>query len=567
MNEWIQKVVSQAKGLWSKWSKVQKAILIGIAVVVIGALILVGRISSGPTEEALFNTTFDESVLSNIQVRLDTENISYRTVNGIIYVKDRATASHAKGMLIREKIIPTTTEPWAIFDVDRWTTSDFLNDVNIRRAIIGEAENMIIALGDVDAVSLSMDIDGQNTLFASDRREPTASAVVTPKPGSDLATNRKKIEAIQQIIKFTYSGFQDSNIAIIDSVTGVRINNFDDLREIEKTDVYARQQRLISNLQDEYRIKLLKTVQDIFGPDRVRDLNIKIDMDMSEKTVQSTVYSPIIINEDNKDTPYDDSLKREYLPISSETVTKVTKGTVYNPEGPAGVDGQNPPVYSDMSNAYTVTEERGEKVNNVLNESHVQEVRAPTIGRITVSVAVDGTWERKYKDNGDLDIQHGQIQREYHPVSDEDLAKAERFIQNAIGYDRTRGDSVTIENIQFDRRAQFADEDAEELRKSQTQRTIIYAAAGIAAVLLAFIVFRMISRELERKRRQKEEEILRQHQMEREKTLWEAEQAGMEVTMSVEERERAELQENAIALAKEHPEDVAMLLRTWLMEE
>ena len=47
----------------------------------------------------------------------------------------------------------------------------------------------------------------------------------------------------------------------------------------------------------------------------------------------------------------------------------------------------------------------------------------------------------------------------------------------------------------------------------------------------------------------------------------EAEQAGMEVTMSIEERHRAELQENAIMMAKEHPEDIAMLIRTWLMEE
>jgi flagellar M-ring protein FliF len=27
------------------------------------------------------------------------------------------------------------------------------------------------------------------------------------------------------------------------------------------------------------------------------------------------------------------------------------------------------------------------------------------------------------------------------------------------------------------------------------------------------------------------------------------------------------LQETAVAMAKEHPEDVAMLIRTWLMEE
>ncbi len=566
MNEWIQKVMSQAKTLWAKWSNIQKAILVGIVVVVIGALVMVGRVSSGPDEEPLFNTTFEESVLTNIQVRLDTEGVEYRTVNGIIYVKNKATARRMKSILVREDIIPTTTDPWAIFDVDRWTTSDFLNDVNKRRAIIGEVEQAIKAFDDVDDAKVSIDIPEQ-TLFVSDQRVPTATVVLTTKPGSDLAKNRKKIEGIQKLVRFAYSSLTDENIAILDSTTGVQLNNFDDMRDIEKVDIYTRQQKFITNLQNEYRIKILNSLQQIFTSDRVRDLDIKIEMDMSEKTVQSTEYSPIIINEDNPDTPYDDSLKREYLPISSETVTKVTKGTVYNPEGPAGVEGQNPPVYSDMSNAYTITEERGEKVNNVMNESHTQEIKAPTIDRVTVSVAVDGTWTKKRKDNGELDIQKGEIQREYHEVSAEDLAKAERLIQNAIGYNRNRGDSVTIENIRFDRTVQFEEEDALELRKSQTQRTIIYAATGIAAVLLAFIIFRMISRELERKRRQKEEEILRQHQMEREKTLWEAEQAGMEVTMSVEERERAELQENAIALAKEHPEDVAMLLRTWLMEE
>jgi flagellar M-ring protein FliF len=101
----------------------------------------------------------------------------------------------------------------------------------------------------------------------------------------------------------------------------------------------------------------------------------------------------------------------------------------------------------------------------------------------------------------------------------------------------------------------------------QTQQTILYSLIAIAVILVAFIIYRMISRELERRRRLKEEELLRKHQMEREKTLWEAEQAGMEVSMSVEERKRLELQENAINMAKEHPEDVALLIRTWLMEE
>jgi flagellar M-ring protein FliF len=101
----------------------------------------------------------------------------------------------------------------------------------------------------------------------------------------------------------------------------------------------------------------------------------------------------------------------------------------------------------------------------------------------------------------------------------------------------------------------------------ETRRTVFMVLGGVAVVLLAFMAFRFISKERERRRRLREEELLRKRQMERDKSLWEAEQGAMEVTMSVEERRRAELQENAIALAKEHPEDVAMLVRTWLMEE
>ena len=49
--------------------------------------------------------------------------------------------------------------------------------------------------------------------------------------------------------------------------------------------------------------------------------------------------------------------------------------------------------------------------------------------------------------------------------------------------------------------------------------------------------------------------------------MWEAEKANNEVAMTVDERKRLELQENAINVAREHPEDVALLIRTWLMEE
>jgi flagellar M-ring protein FliF len=41
----------------------------------------------------------------------------------------------------------------------------------------------------------------------------------------------------------------------------------------------------------------------------------------------------------------------------------------------------------------------------------------------------------------------------------------------------------------------------------------------------------------------------------------------MDVSISVEERTRLELQEAVANMTKEHPEDAAQLIRTWLLED
>ena len=137
----------------------------------------------------------------------------------------------------------------------------------------------------------------------------------------------------------------------------------------------------------------------------------------------------------------------------------------------------------------------------------------------------------------------------------------------AVGYSKNRNDVVTITNIPIDHTQEFREFDEAYFKKLQTRRTMLLVLASVAVVLIGFILFRIISKELERRRRAREEELLRQQQLAREQALWEAKDEAQTVTMSVEESRRAELQENAINMAKEHPEDVAMLIRTWLMEE
>ena len=143
----------------------------------------------------------------------------------------------------------------------------------------------------------------------------------------------------------------------------------------------------------------------------------------------------------------------------------------------------------------------------------------------------------------------------------------ENLVEAALAAKRVRGDNVTVEHMQFDRRSEFHLENMKALQGRRAAMIIFWVLVGLGAVVVAGVVFRALSKYIERKRREKEEELARQHQAMREAALKSAEEQGLDVELTVEERARMEMQENAINMAREHPEDVAQLIRTWLMEE
>ena len=257
------------------------------------------------------------------------------------------------------------------------------------------------------------------------------------------------------------------------------------------------------------------------------------------------------------------------ITLSKQYEDEMYEGTGFNPEGPPGQEGQVPPAYKDLSNLVGKYERSLTTENEVVNTRNIVEQKSPAeITRITVAVAISGTWSREYDEKGQLLVNpDGSIKRVYEPVSEDNLEKAEMLVRDAIGFDRDRGDSVTIEHMQFDRTAQFAQEDAQVRRQTQLRRTVLSFIIGIGVLLFAAVMYRLISKELERRRRLKEEELARQHQAMREAALRSAEERGVEVELTVEDRARLEMQENAINLAREHPENVAQLIRTWLVEE
>lgn len=570
MNEWFKKRTQTVKDKWGKWTPLQKGILIGIIVLIVIAIVMMMKFSARPATVRLFNSPVNDDVLrSQIVTRLDNDNVrSYVSQDGYISVDDEKTAKRYRSILVSEGLEPAAKDPYSLFNTQRWSQSDFQNKVEWQEAQERLLEGHLKQLDFVSRANVRLVLP-DDKLFTEEQAPTTASVVLFAKSGAEL---RPHVKGIQHLIARSVEGLKDDceYITIIDGATGEEINDTKGQEEYNRMSFIEKAQKIISKRESEYTASVLKSLQSIYTDDRVRVANMKVEMDMSEKKSEKKEYGGITLKPDNVNTPYDDSLVVEKIAISEETVDKEFTGTGYNPEGPAGVEGQNPPVYSDNDNMIGKSTEKGTKRNYVVNETHSTENVLPnTPERITVSVNIDGKWNYPlYDEQGKVRItKSGGYEREYVPLSDKEIAEATKLVQNAVGFKASRGDSVTVTNIPYDRSEQFKEEDLRFIKAQQRRTTLLLLLIGIVVLLVAFILFRIISREIERRRRLRAEELLRKQQAEREQALWDAKESGMEVTMSVEERRRAELQENAIAMAKEHPEDVAMLIRTWLMEE
>ena len=571
MNEWLKKMTGKIQDFWKNSSVVKKVILIGVVAAVIAAVVIAARVSSAPTTVRIFNAPVtNETSRSQILDRISQENVeAYVSDDGYISVADRDTARKMRSILISEGLVPSNIDPFAGYYERSWSTTDAEQNVRLKNAITQSLKQHLEAISDISAAFVTIVLP-ENELFSADQKPVSASVILKTTPNSNITVDRKRVLGIQRLILSAVEGLTAENLTISDA-DGNILNDFEGMAESDRVSIIEKQQKLRHAEEAKLRAAVLKALQKFYTDDRIRDLNVTIDMDMSEKSSTSTIYSPIQIRADNPDTPYDDSEYRDTLPISEQTVVNDWQGTGFNPEGPTGTEGQTPPVYSDMSNVIGHSTQTGVTRNNVINTTQTSEKVAPQLGRRTISVNVDGVWDIKRDPKTHaylIDENTGALAREYTPVPAEELSELTNYVRGAVGYDRNRGDLVTVTNIQFDRKAQFSAEDAAYFRKQQTRRTVLLVLAAIALVLVGFIMFRVISKDIERRRRLREEELLRRQQAEREKALWEAkDDANMQVTMSVEESRRAELQENAINLAKEHPEDVAMLIRTWLMEE
>ena len=171
---------------------------------------------------------------------------------------------------------------------------------------------------------------------------------------------KKSLSASGIIILRSVVGLTAENLTLSDNFGNI-LNDFESLAESDRLDNIRKGNKIISEEEEDLRKRVLESLQKNFnGADRVRDLVVKIEKDLNFVSKDQTIYTPVIITEQDPDKPYDTTEKRESITLSSQEIKKTWTGTGYNPEGPAGVEGQNPPGVTPHAELVTGTSQREE---------------------------------------------------------------------------------------------------------------------------------------------------------------------------------------------------------------
>lgn len=565
MQDFINKLISQVKNIFSKTTKVQKAIVIGILVVALGAIIATIILSSRRTGTLLFQKALSQEDARNVISVLEASNIKYQYRNGFITLNNMSDKAKAELELVKEGKMPTSLDGWELFDSPRIGITDVELDINKRRSLTKAITQLLTKLEFVQEATVDLAFPKKEYLTDVDA-PVTASVVIKAEPfKEEILRDPKTVRGLQRLIAMGVDKLQPEFVTITDSV-GLVLTDFTDEAANLKLKVAQEELKIVDRERKKIENKIRQTLGRIYT-NRV-ETTIALELIWDEVTITNNSVMPIVLKEDDPSTPYDDSIITNKVQVSSRTVTEDWKGQQFIPQGAAGAEENVPPGYKDKTDRWQTYTKTDTQDNYELSKRYEAIKKGSyQIGKISAAVALDGRWTRVYDERGNPVITNGtSYVREYHPVSAEEIRNVTSLVQAAIGYNLKRGDQVSVTHLQFDHWDRFDAEDARIMRNNFIKKTLVIAMISLLALFILVLIVRAIQKELARRRRLREEELERKQMEMRRQAMMNVNEEPI-TGMNLEDAARKKLMEEVIRVSHERPEDVAQLLRTWMADD
>jgi len=296
-----------------------------------------------------------------------------------------------------------------IFDKPNWVGSEFDEQVNFQRALEGELERTIGTLSDVASARVHL-VMPHDSLFR-DQERPAKAAVVIRLRHRSLAEGEP--DAIRNLVASAVDGLMPERVVLVDAAGNSPLG---------PSTAGAMELSAEQALEN----KLIATLEPVTGAGNVRaSVTLDFDAEAAEETDES--YDPA------KTVTL--ALERTEQTSGTQPVAAGVPGTASN-----APNTQAAPVYPHESSAPQSAKSESGTYGVSKSVRHV--VDSPgRVRRLTAAIVVnDRLMQPATKD-------HAAV---WQARSSDELRNLTALAQAAVGFDTTRGDVITVQDLAFD---------------------------------------------------------------------------------------------------------------------
>lgn len=531
MNEWLLKIKENFKKIWDSLPKVQKIGIVSLIASLILFIIIFGVLSTRVQYEALF-TELEAKDAALIKDYLDKQNIDYKiSGSGTVIEVDKNKKYAVRLDISKNGLMPTNgTVGFEIFDTTKIGATEFDKKMMFLRAQKGELERTIKSLEQVKSASVNI-TPATDSPFLEERVGAKSSVLIQLNPLQSLS--EESIRSIMLLVASSVEGMLIEDVRVVDTYGNILSDRVDfseggTLANRKKIDL---ERTVAKDLE-----KNANGVLAIMGQGNYK-VKVSVELDFDKESYNQEVYTtPTVAGEQLTGG----------LVRSTQNQSEEYKGADKGAEGVPGTTS-NIPGYVGLDESGS--ENNYKKNNSIINyemdkKNSVYEKSIGGIRRMTVSVTLNKN-AVYFKDKDITDDEKGQFQR---------------MVETAVGLDYSRGDKINVEVIPFN--TEVTEQFNMVIEKEAQRMKYIYIGGFILiGILVVILILYFIYRGVEEKKlREQEEKAI-------DELLPQFEEFEIEDQMSVEDQERMDQENQIKQIAKQKPEEVANLIRNWLMED
>jgi flagellar M-ring protein FliF len=305
---------------------------------------------------------------------------------------------------------------YEIFDKNQFGMTDFTEQVNLQRALEGELARTISSLSEITQARVHLVLP-KDSLFEDKKVDAKASVVVGLKAGSEL--NSQSVAGIKNLVAGAVSGLRTQNVSIVDE-QGKLLSQAAVGDEAQA----EMQSGVREQLEREMTSKVVSILEPVVGKEKVH-ANASIDLDFNSTEQTEETFNP---------TP---------PTVLSQQKTEERMGGAALPSGVAGTQS-NQAGGQPASTSSSPERLRQSEVTNYEVSKLVRHTVQPkgTVRRISVAVILDH--KTTYVKGAD-----GKVTSTTQPRTQEELESYRELVLATVGFDKERGDVVTLENVPF----------------------------------------------------------------------------------------------------------------------